>query len=358
LNDQAKAFKKTVKSDLKLSQKQLKEQLAIDVTIFNAIKETITHPIIPTNKLANAKQDYADDENSEDNSVLSVIKGIEEDDFVVEEEFVTQEPLTNVYPDQSPTFSLLPAESSILEKVSLMSDVLESQLGIVELDRGQEGMAIQMLSDKLGVTCAMNCFSGLDRTGIWHAVKLAMLTMEKKMEPGKPLELVKNWEKTTNLMNQLTAHLDEGEHLGQFFWEPDIAEVHEGANVIKLTTRGDVQYSALKNRFGNLFPEMTIPEFTKLKENMLAVIDFRNEVLNQLITVGIPLTTISTGVMGLKWSSGYKENLIPLNFLPSHVQKENGDVVPLTKYNKKGEVEQMTKEGSLLLTKYQDLRQH
>lgn len=376
LDDKAKAFKMTVKSDLKLSQKELKEQLAIDVQIFKSIKEIITSSGITINRLAN------NDENShsENDLVPSMVKedlyinldakeyedvfGDQEDVFgdLIEESVEIQEPLANVSPDYSPGFNLLPAESSILEKISLMSDVLESQLGKKELDRGQEGMAIQMLSDKLGVTCAMNCFSGLDRTGIWHAVKLAMLTMEKKMSPVKTLELVKNWEKTTTLMNQLTAHMEEGEHLGQLF--PSFSELDQDGNVIrKLTPEGyDLidfnQYHVLRKRYGDLFPQMTIPEFTKLKENMLAVIEFRNEVLKQLITVGIPLTTISTGVMGLKWSSGIRENLIPLNFLPSHVQNENGDVVPLTKFNKKGGVEQMTKEGSLLLKKYQDLRKH
>ena len=54
-------------------------------------------------------------------------------------------------------------DKKALQMASLMCQILGSQLGLPgkQLDRGKEGMAIQLLSGMLGVTSAMNCKSGL-----------------------------------------------------------------------------------------------------------------------------------------------------------------------------------------------------
>lgn len=281
--------------------------------------------------------------------------------------------------------------TSALETVSLMKQVLGSQLGLEGqvMDRGKENMAIQLLNDKLGVTSALNCKSGLDRTGIWHAVKLGMLLLEKEIA-NKPVEgmsesqqaeaasrrifnLVNDWDATTTLMNKLSAHL-KGEVLDSY--------IQDGKSP-------EESLAAWKEKFGDLLPDMSVEEFKELKQKMSDALDLRKEVLNYLISVGIPITTASTGMMGLKWNSGIQENLIPLNFLPSHVEKSKEPVVttpkqeprkileeqmremlylkkdepaneptnvPLVKYNKSGEIGGISMWGRMLVTKFQKLR--
>jgi hypothetical protein len=72
--------------------------------------------------------------------------------------------------------------------------------------------------------------------------------------------------------------------------------------------------------------------------------------------IGLPITERSSGLQGFKWApGGYKENKMPLNFLPSHT-KVDGKIVPLVRYGKKGQVKGMTPEGSQILAKFQGLR--
>lgn len=233
------------------------------------------------------------------------------------------------------------ADQKDMQTITLMRQVLGSQLGNKKqtLDRGQEGMAIQMLNDRLGIISAMNCKSGLDRTGIWHAIKLGMLSFEEKRKgvngPERAFEMVDGWENATHFLNLVNKNRP-GKHAGEILNLSNEEFIKE----LKLTEEKDIS-------------EKRIAE---VKQKMFDVISFRNEVLNNLITMGIPITAASTGVMGLKWNTGKQENLIPLNFLPSHVQDENGDLIPLVKYNSKGEPSGITKEGAMLLTKHQKLR--
>lgn len=238
-----------------------------------------------------------------------------------------------------------------LQIVSLTRQMLGSQLGIKRevLDRGQEGMVLQMLNDKLGVVSALNCKSGLDRTGIWHAVKLAMLSFDKTegMTPWRSFALVNEWEKTTSLMNKMSARL-------------------KGKDLASWMDNNLILYQDWKKQFGELVPEES--KFKEFKEKIQDVLAFRKEVLKNLITIGIPITTASTGLMGLKWNSGIQENLVPLNFLPSHVitkvktQDWKGSVkieekpVSLLRYNRRGEVLGISTWGKRLITKFQKLR--
>lgn len=231
-----------------------------------------------------------------------------------------------------------PETQAVLQKISLMRQVLGSQLGFKpqRLERGKEGMAIQLLNEKLGIVSALNCKSGLDRTGLWHAVKLGMLAVGKKIGEERQYALVNEWDKTTTIMNRISARLKKETIDEWILLNRPLAEWKEKKLLPKNMTEG---------------------EFQALKLKMQDVIALRKAVLKNLIKIGIPITTASTGVMGFKWNSGMKQNLVPLNFLPSHVkQGENGKVVPLVKYEKSGQVAEISKMGRNLLTKFQKLR--
>lgn len=210
-----------------------------------------------------------------------------------------------------------PEQTSAYHTASLMRQMLESQLGIKALDRGKEGMVIQMLNDRLRITSALNCKSGLDRTGLWHAVKLSILSCEKIIGADRAFALVNEWKEITTLMNRRMA-------LGR--------------------------------------PMNNVRDSPQLKQKIADVVALREEILNNLINIGIPITTASTGMMGIKWNSGYQENLIPLNFLPSRVKKETGGqkirlkTIPLVQYKENGEIKGLTIFGKTLITKFQKLR--
>lgn len=247
-------------------------------------------------------------------------------------------------------------------KVSLMRQVLGSQLKLEgrQLDRGKEGMALQLLNDQLGVSSALNCKSGLDRTGLWHAVKMGMLSLrmdpEYSMKPAQQFNLVNNWETTTKLMNKLSAR-----------YKPTGPEDPQTFDA----WLSDTKKHGLPPKLRRLLPK-DADEGALLKE-MRHVAVLRREVLKNLLDVGVPITTISTGVAGLKWNNtqgvkwgpkkwmkGKQENLIPLNFLPAHALVIGTDGigrnVPLVKYGSNGEPSGMTLDGARLLTKFQTYR--
>ena len=171
-----------------------------------------------------------------------------------------------------------------------------------------------------------------------------MLTVEKQIGAERSFTLVNEWETTTTLMNTMTSRMKGGDHIGNWLDQ-------------------DHDLAKWRGEFGDLIPrgeggkELTPQEFDALKQKIEDVILLRKEVLKSLIEVGIPITTASTGLMGLKWNSGIQENLVPLNFLPSQI-KVNGirPPVSLVKYDSDGEVSGISSHGRLLLNKFQALR--
>lgn len=232
---------------------------------------------------------------------------------------------------------------AMLRKVSLMRMVLGSQLDIpgAELDRGQEGMAIQMLNQELGVTSAMNCKSGLDRTGLWHAVTLSLETMRKKdpkFGPEREFQLINTWESTTEKMNLM---IQKCGYAG---------------------FKRCLDHGAENPMWQAFFPGISDKEITSLIETMKDVMKFRMEVLKHLIKEGIPITRFSTGLVGLKWNKGWQENLIPQNFLPPYIMvKKKGNPptvvkVKLLDYDDEGHPKGLTKQGRRLLIKFSESR--
>jgi len=194
-----------------------------------------------------------------------------------------------------------------LQTVSLMKKLLGSQLEIKgqSLDKGQEGMIIHLLNHKLGVTSQVNCKSGLDRSAIWHSIKLALeqlLSNPKKFDSA--FAMVMEWEPLTHKLNNVVSQF--GLKKFNAWLDGDVAlENQDRAEIEKLlgfdskTTQNDVDQ--LKNKFRD-------------------VIEFRKLVVNNMIRISVPITLASTGLLGLKWSPGtWQENPVALNFIPSHV---------------------------------------
>ena len=268
----------------------------------------------------------------------------------VANEFATL--LSAVLPDQKNTPEV-EAMKNALEAVKLMKQVLGVQLGVPgqQVSRGQEGLLIQLLNDRLGVHSAMNCKSGLDRTGFWHAVKLSMVRIEKEDPTFDSLEFVENWDSNTTLINKLEARLNkDNETLADWmFGSPEKSHKDWLAKFGDLLPKGCIKQ-------GKNGPEIDIGHFVHFKTNMRNVMKFRNMVAQNLLAVGIPITQLSTGVVGFKWNKGFLENLLPLNFIPSTVDAEMGKNVRLVNYNSDGSVKGITLWGRALLTKFHCIR--
>lgn len=188
-----------------------------------------------------------------------------------------------------------------LQKVILMKQILGSQLGMPGkvLDRGKEGMAIQLLNIKLGVTSALNCFSGIDRTGLWHAIRVAMeeMSVSEKVDPNALFTMINEWEETTKFMNEA------GDRTIMEWVKP---QPDDGAITIGV------------------------------KDKMRNVIEFRKLVLKNLLTMGLDIQQISTLFAGAKFHIGtWQENTTPLNFFPPTVDVQ-GKETPLILYSDQG----------------------
>lgn len=190
-------------------------------------------------------------------------------------------------------------------KMVLLIDLLDSQLGTGKpLGRGREELTVQLLNLELGITSAMNCKSGLDRTGFVHAMTLGL--EQAKAAGVDTLALVRNWGETTRSLNL-----------------------------------------KLKNN-----QEDTV---TREEEN---VVKYRNLVFNNIINLGMPITVNSTGFIGFKWDRGWKENIVPLNFFPQKVTLTGEDqgVVTLYSVDRNGAPTGVTGYGFRLLQQLTALR--
>lgn len=209
-------------------------------------------------------------------------------------------------------------DSKIIElnrTIALYRTLLGNQLRPVNLPasgrlaRGQELMMFQYLNRRLGIVSAVNCKSGLDRTGFGFAMMMGQLQIPEE----RLYDLVTHWAAYSILLN---------------------------ANMQKLNY--DMKQL---DAWINDQPD---------KEMYRAVLEMRLNILNNLINIGLPTTFVSTGWIGLKWHKGYQENLIPLNFIPPVIQVVDKDgkakPVQIITYNKLGKPEGLTEMGHRLLT--------
>lgn len=226
--------------------------------------------------------------------------------------------------------ALLKELESFRKPAYLMCQLLGSQLDIptasswsaqrpVKSSRHREILLLQAVHDELGVTSAGNCKSGLDRTGMWHAAVLALKQLRKSAGVDT-FKMTDEWDTATRAMN------------------------------VKIDVMGP-----------ELFAEWLMEEGDETgdpaeKQLYREIVEFRKMVLDNLMTIGLPMTERSTGLQGFKWSpGGIGENMMPLNFLPSHAIVEE-KLVPLVKYGKHGQVRGLTSEGVRVLAKFEDMR--
>ena len=92
----------------------------------------------------------------------------------------------------------------------------------------------------------------------------------------------------------------------------------------------------------------------EVKQRVQNMIQFRKLVLNLFIEVGVPITAMSTGVEGIKWGSGFSENLHPMNIIPAFIDVD-GERVALIKYDGY-HPSGLTEMGRKLLSKLSEAR--
>ena len=137
--------------------------------------------------------------------------------------------------------------------VKLLTLILGDQLNIKRIDRGQLHMAIQVLNKRLGIVSAMNCKSGLDRTGYQHALARSLYALSDE----ESYKLVMAW--------------------------PQIAKRGQNLAVVE----------------------------KKLVD------DFRKRFLTHIQEEALPITLANRGIMGMRWGTeGFFKNRVPWDFLP------------------------------------------
>jgi hypothetical protein len=151
------------------------------------------------------------------------------------------------------------------------------------LERDHEQLLLKDLNHRLRIVSAVNCKSGLDRTGQASAVEMALHQLRAIFpnDQEKIDDMILNWPAKKNSSDPI-------------------------------------------------------------------VNEFKNFYLINLIKTGLPITFRSTGFFGLKWGKGFQAQLVPLQYLPSHVMVKGGKI-PLVLRNEAGEIESLTPEGQRLL---------
>lgn len=192
--------------------------------------------------------------------------------------------------------------------------LLGAQLEVkgAKIDRNQEHLMLFALDKRLGVITAMNCKSGLDRTGFLFALFLSAMDLPE----DKVLEIALNWESYSLELNGL--YKEKG-------YNPDLV----ATQLSQMGERG---------------------------KNLKVVFDMQQNVLQHLLKVSLPITGKSTGLIGLKYQKGISENLLPLYCIPPVVMTDDGTVKQILTYTSKGHPKGLTPEGHALITQLSPYR--
>jgi len=163
--------------------------------------------------------------------------------------------------------------------------------------RVKELMLVSQINRRLGVVSAMNCKSGLDRTGFMHAITDSLA----KLTPEEAADVIDNW-------------------------DTDFRETNIEVGLARRFAEGTYTISAKSD------------EKRELQKKHMQV---RKNILQHMLRVGLPITGVSTGVVGLKYMKGALDaNPIPLQLLPPDVTivNENGEEkeVRLTRIKRDG----------------------
>ena len=166
-------------------------------------------------------------------------------------------------------------------KVVLMRKILGHQLdikGAEKISRGAEEMMIQLLNDELNVISAINCKSGLDRTGLLHNVKLALLQQQSKM--GMKLRQdgeLDSEEKAAKAIFDMVVN-----------WDANTKKLNEMASGVKADEDSIKKMNSLIKK--------------KDEEGKLnLIVEFREFATANLLKLGLTITGIDKGAVGVKW---------------------------------------------------------
>ncbi len=193
------------------------------------------------------------------------------------------------------------------QKFTLYRQLLGMQLELSDVEpigRAQELLMNSLLDESLGVVQAINCKSGLDRTGFLFALMVAT----KQVPEKRRFELISRWDALTEELNLLYR--------------------------------------------SNEYDTKAVQEAMKESDNKVLldlVFKMRQNTLQHLVNICMPITGISTGLIGMKWGKGMTENLIPLNCIPAKI-KVGENVEQLLTYNRNGEPKGLTTMGHRIIT--------
>lgn len=197
--------------------------------------------------------------------------------------------------------------SELKQKITLFRKLLGMQLelpGAEPIGRAQELLMYSLLDEGLGVVQAINCKSGLDRTGFLFALMAAT----KEVPQENRYDLINNWDSLTLELNLLYR-----EH--------------------------DYDAAAVRTAIGE----------SGNKDLLNLAFEMRQNTLQHLVNICMPITGISTGLIGMKWGKGMSENLIPLNCIPPNI-KVDGNVEQLLTYDRRGKPKGLTEMGHRIIT--------
>ncbi len=201
-------------------------------------------------------------------------------------------------------------EHPMRDRMIIFRKLLGNQLEIegAELERNQEHLLFFALDKELGVITAMNCKSGLDRTGFLFALFLGAMDLPEE----KMLKIALNWESYSLELNQLYR-------------------------------KNNYDPKAVWNELD--------PKYHRDGEELRYIFEMQQNVLQHLLKVSLPITGISTGLVGLKWGKGMTANLLPLYCIPPVVKTGDPErTIQLLTYSKSGKPQGLTAEGHRLMT--------
>ena len=199
-------------------------------------------------------------------------------------------------------------QKELVEPLKILYSLLESQLEVNDkkLDRNHELLLFFALDRKLGVIPLINCKSGLDRTGFIHALFTAAIDLPE----DKFYHIIEHW-------SELSTRLNRMYHKQEYDQEKVLDAINDD-------------------------------------EDLRIVSELKNKALKHFLAVSLPITGISTGIIGGKYGSGLSANLLPLNCFPPvvNVKKEDGsfEAVQIIRYNRNGKVDGLTSAGQNLIT--------
>jgi hypothetical protein len=168
----------------------------------------------------------------------------------------------------------------------------------------------------LGTIVEMNCKSGLDRTGMARALWDSLMSIRREVPGDKGLDVL------IDLVNKQDALSAENNKLMNEFLQAKGISVMEDLEKPSLVYKGNFR----KDYIDYLNSKVSDP---KHRADLTRALHYQDLVAYHLLTVALPITQESTGVVGLKYNhkSKFGANPHPLNRIPMIMQTEDGALI-------------------------------